>query len=343
MARLALLLLILAIAPAAAQEAKPVKDLPDPRYPRLDRILARFADLEREHPELVRRESIGSTHRGEEIEAVVLGRRLPEDEPDHRPVVLLHGAQHANEPAGTAALMVLIERLLASPQRSALLEDLVVWVIPVVNPDGHRRVFSGAPGWREWRKNGREPHGVDLNRNWDHRWEEDPSTRPESRNYKGPRPFSEPETRALRDLILRERPVLVVDLHSPGKITPGNVVFWPWLVKREDELGADAAAYRVIAQALAGKTETQQDGVFLREAPGLRRAAQGAELGLPEDRGLRAARRDRRAVLGRRGRPSTRSRSGRRSGSRRCSSASGPDRDCSWSCVTRRGGRSTPR
>ncbi|MFO7730627.1 MAG: M14 family metallopeptidase, partial [Spirochaetia bacterium] len=55
--------------------------------------------------------------------------------------------------------------------------------------------------------------GVDLNRNWDARWE--PVS--EWRNLEvdaGSRPFSEPETRALRDFVLSLKPEVIVSYHS---------------------------------------------------------------------------------------------------------------------------------
>ena len=47
-------------------------------------------------------------------------------------------------------------------------------------------------------------HGVDLNRNSPEHWA-----------GAGARPWSEPETRAIRDLILRERPALSIYYHQP--------------------------------------------------------------------------------------------------------------------------------
>ena len=47
-------------------------------------------------------------------------------------------------------------------------------------------------------------HGVDLNRNSPEHWA-----------GAGARPWSEPETRAIRDLILRELPALSIYYHQP--------------------------------------------------------------------------------------------------------------------------------
>jgi hypothetical protein len=156
---------------------------------------------------------------------------------------------------------------------TAFVSGLQTWFVPVVNVDGHRIVFAGGPGWAKWRKNARDndgdgvfspaADGVDLNRNWDHRWEADRSVDPASRNHKGPHPLSEPEVVALRDLVLREMPLIVVDYHSPGMVTPPNKVFWPWLERESGKLSPDAPVYRPIAQALAARTETEDDGVHM--------------------------------------------------------------------------------
>ena len=69
-----------------------------------------------------------------------------------------------------------------------------------VNPDGLRR---------RTRQNAR---GVELNRNFSFRWRR--SARG-SRYYGGPRPFSEPESRLIRRLVLRLRPQVSIWYHQP--------------------------------------------------------------------------------------------------------------------------------
>jgi murein peptide amidase A len=103
--------------------------------------------------------------------------------------VLVVGAIHGNEGAGIAVTKRL--RSVTPPPGVQLL------LIDRANPDG------SAAGTRG------NAHGVDLNRNWPLGW------RPlRSIYYSGPRPASEPETRALRAFILRERPEVSIWFHQ---------------------------------------------------------------------------------------------------------------------------------
>lgn len=109
-------------------------------------------------------------------------------EPDY--AVAIVGRQHPPEITGTIALMEFVDTI-TGPSDLALQfrSSFEVLVVPLMNPDG---VADG-----NWRHN---HHGVDLNRDWG--------------------PFAQPETRAVRDSILRYReestPKLLffLDFHS---------------------------------------------------------------------------------------------------------------------------------
>jgi protein MpaA len=128
--------------------------------------------------------------------AVVVGHSV-----QHRPITLVHvagtgprilvvGCIHGNEPAGIAIVRAL--------ERTHPKADL--WLVPVLNPDGL------AAGTRQ------NAHGVDLNRNFPSLWQH--FGHPGSAYYSGPKPFSEPETRAARDLILRVKPRYTIWYHQ---------------------------------------------------------------------------------------------------------------------------------
>ena len=73
-----------------------------------------------------------------------------------------------------------------------------LWLVPIYNPDGfaaHSR---------------RNAHGVDLNRNYPYHWADLDG------NYEsGPRPGSEPETRAMMRFLRDVRPDYVLSFHQP--------------------------------------------------------------------------------------------------------------------------------
>jgi protein MpaA len=114
--------------------------------------------------------------------------------------VLVVGCIHGNECAG----MAVVRRLRHMPTPTLI--DL--WLVPTLNPDGHAA---------DTRQNG---DGVDLNRNFSAGWSLSGS--PWSTYYSGPRPFSEPETRAARRLIDRVRPTLSVWYHQHLRLV------WAW-------------------------------------------------------------------------------------------------------------------
>ena len=136
---------------------------------------------------VVRVETVGRSAAGRPIVAAELGAR-------GRPVTLVVGCIHGDECAGTR----IVRRLLTAgcaPTRGDL------WLVPNLNPDGAARGT---------RQNGR---GVDLNRNFPSEWK--PRGRRWDPEYSGPRPSSEPETRAAERLVRRLRPRVTVWYHQP--------------------------------------------------------------------------------------------------------------------------------
>lgn len=133
----------------------------------------------------------------------------------NKPEVLYTALHHAREPGSASNLIYflwnLLERFAAGePEAVYLLTNRQLFVVPVVNPDGY--VFNqtrNPQGGGLWRKNRREngggAFGVDLNRNYGTMefWDapnNGSSLATGSDTYRGPAPFSEPETQAIRSL-----------------------------------------------------------------------------------------------------------------------------------------------
>jgi carboxypeptidase T len=162
-----------------------------------------------------------------------------------RPAVLLTGGVHAREWGGSDICVAFATNLLRSYQAGSslkygqktfpaaavrrILEDLDVFVVPDVNPDGKaysqsRDAVGPQNFW--WRKNRRAADmpsgiiGVDINRNFDFLWASGIGTEsdPISFTYKGPDRFSEPETRNVRWLLDAYAIGWHADVHSHGEL-----------------------------------------------------------------------------------------------------------------------------
>ena len=108
--------------------------------------------------------------------------------------VLVVGAVHGDEGAGRA----IADELLRRGRAGAVPAGVELLLVRDANPDGRAR------------RTRQNAHGVDLNRNSPAGWR--PMRGPTA---SGRRPWSEPETRVLRELVRRERPRLVVWYHQP--------------------------------------------------------------------------------------------------------------------------------
>lgn len=139
---------------------------------------------------------VDEVRRGRSVEGRTLAA-FHRGDPGAAKRVLVVGAVHGDEPGGRSVANAVL--------RAAPPPGVQVWVVRDLNPDGSAR------GTRQ------NARGVDLNRNFPHRWRGGPR----GRTYPGPRAGSEPETRWAMRLIRRVRPHLTVWLHQPyGFVVP---------------------------------------------------------------------------------------------------------------------------
>ena len=147
-----------------------------------------------------------------------------------RPKILIIGQHHGREVMTPHMVIDNASDLLARSKNTTNRNWLAhhsVWFVPVANPDGSKYVFEKDTMWRKnLSKNGKQERvGVDLNRNYDFQWGKCGlnSDKPASPIYRGPKAFSEPESRLLDALNGLLKAQFLVSYHSPG-----NEILFPY-------------------------------------------------------------------------------------------------------------------
>jgi hypothetical protein len=158
--------------------------------------------------------------------------------PGPKPRFFLMANIHGREVATAESALDFVRYLLRGYGRNAdatwLLDSREIYVVPMVNPDGHKKTEAGA----SWRKNTNSTNGcnnpslwgTDLNRNYDTNFGGPGSSNaPCSGTYHGPSFESEPETLAVAQTMRALFPSrqdssgVMITLHSFAEY-----VVWPW-------------------------------------------------------------------------------------------------------------------
>lgn len=207
----------------------------------------------------------GSSVQGRELWYVKIGKGSKK--------VFLNGAHHALEWITASLLMGWCEDFIGAIKDDGeiggkrardIYEKCTYYIMPMVNPDGVELVINGLSPENDryvsvsemigdgdvqtmWQAN---INGVDLNHNYDALFYEYARIARESgygspgpRRYPGPFPFSEPETRSVRELVLKEEFPFAVAFHSQGE-----VIYWSFNgfgFYREARGLADASGYEL--------------------------------------------------------------------------------------------------
>ena len=222
---------------------------------------------------------IGTSRDGRSIYDIILGNPQAEKQ------ILMQGAIHAREYMTPLLMMSQLEYALAyydtghynSRAVSSILKKVAIHFVPMTNPDGVTLSQFGVDAIRseelkqiirdcydrdkaqgrtsdsfevyltKWKANA---GGVDLNYNFPARWEEVSSnkTAPSYATYKGPSPFSEPESQALSALSDQYPWAITISYHSQGE-----VIYWT-----TSENGAKMAS-NTLAESIAVMTGYRMD------------------------------------------------------------------------------------
>jgi len=188
-------------------------------YPSPEAMLAEVYQLEKDYPGQAKVMEYGRSVEGRPLLAIYISR----NDGQTRPAAMAAGNIHGVEYIGNRLAMAVARRLLADsrsdPWIASLLDRMDFYVLPCLNPDGYARTWAeeGRGVIKDMRRN---KDGVDLNRNFPRpgktlipiAWAG--SGNPDSAMFRGPKPLSEPETRAIRDF-LQDKPVFAsIDFHS---------------------------------------------------------------------------------------------------------------------------------
>lgn len=186
---------------------------------------------------------------------------------DGRPVYHMDGCHHSREwPAGEMPMMFAFDLLQGygvDARTTDLLDRMRVVIVPIMNVDGFvesreapvdnsNTAVAPFATMAYWRKNRRsftgatvpvimknpDAYGVDPNRNYSYQWgdnEGGSSAGQTDETMRGAAPFSEPESRNIRSLVMSRQTTGMLTHHTSGKLCmrPWG---WTWDVTPDDDL-----------------------------------------------------------------------------------------------------------
>lgn len=152
--------------------------------------------------------------------------------------ILYTAIHHAREPASLSQLIFymwyLLENYDTDDEVKNIVDNTELYFVPVINVDGYLYNEKTDPnGGGFWRKNRKNGHGVDNNRNYDYYINGNPadgvwagdgtSPDPNSQVYHGDAPFSEVENQAIKWFAEQHDFVMAFNNH-----TSGNLLLYPY-------------------------------------------------------------------------------------------------------------------
>ena len=266
-----------------------------------DMVIRDIYFLKQRYPESCEVIRIGTTADGRDILDIAVGSRTATKD------VIVQYSMHAREYINTLLGMKQLEELLKGMQNgaeyngiqySAILQDVRLHIIPLMNPDGVTISQLGFDGinnetiranlnsiWASDNELGRgdvnlaaytalwkaNALGVDLNRNYDTLWEDADvggTTEPSSARYPGPSAHSENETVALLALEEAVNCSAQIAYHSEG-----DLIFWNYgvegdLFARDEQLAqvvASVTGYPLESTVTSNQSTSGCSDYFIRE------------------------------------------------------------------------------
>nr|AAT36737.1 carboxypeptidase B [Ochlerotatus triseriatus] len=190
-------------------------------YLRHDDVSKYLDDLANKYRSQVSVDEIGKSHEGRSLKTITINKK------PNNAVVFLDAGIHAREWIAPATALYAVNQLVEhAADNQDVLSNLTWVILPVANPDGYEFSHDSDRFWRKTRKPAGSCKGTDGNRNFGFHWGEvGASASGCADTYRGPTPFSEPETQAIRDALnkLKGSCKFYLSLHSYGKY-----LLYPW-------------------------------------------------------------------------------------------------------------------
>ena len=173
-----------------------------------------------------------------------------------KPNYFFTGVIHAREPLTAEVCLVILRDLLDtfdSEDESHPLNHTQIWIIPVINPDGHRVVHSGMNvSFRKTiydnnnnRRFEANVDGIDGNRNFSYKWgTTGVSMSFSSHTYPGRYPFSAVEASYIRDLFKEVPFVAGINYHTYGEMVLYSLGY-AWATRSHNEETFSALAHEL--------------------------------------------------------------------------------------------------
>lgn len=235
-----------------------------------DEIKTLFNDLEKKYPSIVSQINIGKSVEGKDLFGLRISS-IKESVNSFIPGILFVGTHHAREHISTEVPVFLAKYLAENYSKDSEVTSLVdhreIFIIPLLNPDGASFDIKGKR-YKMWRKNRtpngpRNDFGVDLNRNYGFEWGTGgSSTDTESDVYMGTKPFSEPETLALKNFVTSKPNIrILLSFH-----TYSELILYPWGHTNDSLSGNDFEVFKNMATTMAkwnGYTPMQSSELYI--------------------------------------------------------------------------------
>jgi hypothetical protein len=218
-------------------------------------------------PEVTRLEVIGQSLNGAPIYGLLMSTTPNIEDVRYfsKPSMIVDGLHHAREVVTPEIsidfAMKVLEAAYSQNERAIdILETWNIWIVPMLNVDGSKIVWSEDSYWRKnARGSGNRVFGVDINRNYGYRFSDcnGSSGRKGSQTYRGDHAESEPETKALINLANQVLPAAYISYHSFSEL-----ILFPYGCNKS--LTGEDGLHRSVSQEMSRQLPTDSGKGFYK-------------------------------------------------------------------------------